>query len=176
MYLAPKVVLSSSSEMHNEHHVGCAIAVRLIYGPPWWQWGWGKWWPPPRNSKWIQILESLSCSILLDLLWRKCLGGRHGSSRRINQLLRAQYLCCYWTVVVPGEAAAPGMSLLIQLSERGRTGWLGNCLHLLYFCQPKVQEKNSCLFRSWHRVSPLWPWTQEYRINVEKPILKLCVL
>lgn len=40
MYLAPKVVLSSSSEMHNEHREGCAITLQLIYGPPWCQGGW----------------------------------------------------------------------------------------------------------------------------------------
>lgn len=96
MYLAPKVLLFSSSEMHNEHHEGCALTVQLIYGPPWCQWGWGKWWPLLRNGKWIQILESLSCFTLLDLLCRKYPGAGHRSSRRINQLLRTRAWCLCW--------------------------------------------------------------------------------
>lgn len=151
MYLAPKVVLSSSSKMHNEHCEGCAIAVQLIYGPPWYQWGWGKWWPPLRNSKWIQILESLSCSILLDLLCRKHPGGRHRSPRRINQLsICAELLngCGVWR-----GRSSRHVSLHAAFWEGEDTEWLGNCFHWLYFCQPKSLEKSSCLFRFWQRKS-----------------------
>lgn len=51
--------------------------------------------PLLRNSKWIQILESLSCFILLDVPCRKYPRDRHISSKRINQLprVRIQYPC-----------------------------------------------------------------------------------
>lgn len=52
--------------------------------------------PLLRNSQRILILESLSCSILLELPCRKYPRGRHRSSGRINQLPRTRTWCLHW--------------------------------------------------------------------------------
>lgn len=76
--------------------------------------------PLLRNSKWIQILESLSCFILLDLPCRKYPRDRHISWESINQLstIRIQYLCRLtkqlWCLEGQELQACP---LYIQLSE-----------------------------------------------------------
>lgn len=70
----------------------------------------------------------------------------------------------------------------MQMSTAGSgagedTEWLGNCLNWLTFASQKLREKALVFSDPGRgRVSPLRRWTQEYRINVEKPILKLCVV
>lgn len=70
------------------------------------------------------------------------------------------------------------MSLLIHISERGRTqsGWEAAFFGFTFASQ-KLKKK-ALVFSDpgKERVSPLRRWTQECRINVEKPILRLCVL
>lgn len=99
--------------------------------------------PLLRNSKWIQILESLSCSILLDLPCRKYPRGRHRSSGWINQLsrTRTQYLLSVTKQLRAWRVRASGVCLLHSsfLSVWRRRKW--SSLRLKSF--PRLDLRNN---------------------------------